>query len=516
MGISLKQSNFFKIEPPFTKIDIPWTYGTEDADVIYSDADPDDDIYFSIIYGLSGSDELYGGDRVDELYGGIGPDKLYGGEEGDYLYGGDQRDTLFGGRGDDHLFGGDGRDILEGGRGNDYLDGGDGEDTASYASSGNGVMVDLAAGRGYMGAAYGDTLISIENVLGSNHRDYIWGDDNANRIEGAGGDDQLFGYGGEDILYGGAGDDLIFGGDGNDQLSGSAGADTLYGDAGIDTVFYHAAVPTTSLTVDLSGTGIGGEAQGDRYNSVEGASVEGGSNHLLLGDGLNNELSVGGNLGSTLRGLGGEDQFILAWSGGNTIEGGSGEDTLIYYNGRDTDIDLNNGWSRQSGYSSDTVSGIENVTTSSGHDEIYGSNIGNILRADFGNDEVYGRDGNDFLYGENGNDRLDGGRHNDALFGGIGNDRLNGNDGDDILTGGEDADIFVFITDRDDNDRDIVTDFEVGVDRLDLDDTIIDDFGEYRDRATQVGANTVIDTGDGTITLEGINMLDLTNADFIF
>lgn len=489
MGISLKQSKFFKIEQPFYKIEIPWTYGTEDADVIYSDADPDDDIYFSIIHGLSGADELYGGDRVDELYGGIGPDTLHGGDEGDYLYGGDQNDTLFGDRRDDHLFGGDGRDILEGGRGSDHLDGGDGEDTASYASSGNGVMVDLAAGRGYMGAAYGDTLVSIENVLGSDHRDYLWGDDNANRLEGAGGDDQLFGYGGED---------------------------TFYGDAGVDTVYYLATNPTTSLTVDLSGTGIGGEAQGDRYNGVEGVSVEGGDNHLLLGDGLDNELSVGLNEGSTLRGLGGDDKIFLEWSGGNTVEGGSGEDTLIYYNGRDTDIDLNNGWSRQSGFSNDTVSGIENVTTSSGHDEIYGSNIGNILRADFGNDEIYGRDGNDFLYGETGNDRLNGGRHNDALFGGNGNDRLNGNDGDDILTGGQDADIFIFITDRDDNDQDIVTDFEIGVDRLDLDDTIIDDFGDYRDRASQVGANTVIDTGDGTITLEGINMLALTNADFIF
>lgn len=516
MGISLKTSHHFKIEQPFYKFEFPWVYGTENSDIIYSDADPDDDIYFSIIHGLSGADQLYGGERVDELYGGIGIDRLYGGDGGDYLYGGDQKDTLFGGRGDDHLYGGDGRDILEGGRGYDHLDGGDGEDTASYASSGNGVMVDLEAGRGYMGAAYGDTLTSIENVRGSDHRDYIWGDGKANRIEGAGGDDQLFGYGGEDILDGGAGDDLIFGGDGDDQLIGSAGVDVFYGDAGVDTVYYFPIGQATSLTVDLAGAGTNGDAQGDTYHGVEGASVEGGSNHLLLGDGQDNELVVALNEGSTLQGLGGDDKITLFWSGGNTIEGGSGEDTLIFYNGRDTDVDLINGRARQDGYADDTFSSIENVTTSSGDDEIYGSNGGNILRADFGTDEIYGRAGNDFLYGERGNDRLEGGRDNDALFGGSGNDRLNGNDGDDILTGGSGADIFIFITDRDDNDQDIVTDFVVGDDRLDLDDTIIDDYGDYQDRATQVGANTVIDTGDGTITLEGINMLALSNADFIF
>lgn len=62
----------------------------------------------------------------------------------------------------------------------------------------------------------------------------------------------------------------------------------------------------------------------------------------------------------------------------------------------------------------------------------------------------------------------------DVLVGRDGSDTLRGGDGDDIivdgkgrdiLTGGAGADVFVF---RDDQSEDIITDFEVGIDRLDL------------------------------------------------
>jgi hypothetical protein len=54
--------------------------------------------------------------------------------------------------------------------GADRLDGGTGVDTVIYGDSNVGVGVNLATGYGYGGTAEGDTLIGIENVLGSRVR----------------------------------------------------------------------------------------------------------------------------------------------------------------------------------------------------------------------------------------------------------------------------------------------------------------------------------------------------------
>ena len=79
----------------------------------------------------------------------------------DFLSGGDGNDTLFGQDGTDTLRGDSGDDTIEGGSGGDDIDGGSGIDTASYASSGDGVVVFLAPGAGIDGDASGDTLIGI-------------------------------------------------------------------------------------------------------------------------------------------------------------------------------------------------------------------------------------------------------------------------------------------------------------------------------------------------------------------
>jgi Ca2+-binding RTX toxin-like protein len=63
-----------------------------------------------------------------------------------------------------------------------------------------------------------DQLISIENVVASQHNDVVIGAGGANRIEGRGGNDDL---------QGGAGNDQIFGGDGDDTLHGGGGSDVF-------------------------------------------------------------------------------------------------------------------------------------------------------------------------------------------------------------------------------------------------------------------------------------------------
>ena len=87
--------------------------------------------------------------------------------------------------------------MLEGGDGSDALTGGLGNDTASYASSGAGVTVDLGAGTASGGDAEGDTLSGIENVTGS-ARPTRSPATAINRLDGGAGADALVGGNGDD------------------------------------------------------------------------------------------------------------------------------------------------------------------------------------------------------------------------------------------------------------------------------------------------------------------------------
>ena len=100
-----------------------------------------------------------------------------GGEGDDVLEGGDGNDDLDGGVGNDVLRGGDGDDVLRGGGGSDLIDGGSGDDTLTYSGSAIGVSVDLVSGSGDFGSASGDSLVGIENVVGSDGDDVLRGTD---------------------------------------------------------------------------------------------------------------------------------------------------------------------------------------------------------------------------------------------------------------------------------------------------------------------------------------------------
>lgn len=138
-----------------------------------------------------------------------------------------------GGGGADHVTLGAGNDSLAGSAGTNYLNGGDGTDTASWTGQ---VRADLGTGQATSigaGAAFGDTLVSIENLSGSAFNDILLGDDHSNVIRGvnvspsASGDDILAGRGGDDFLFGMDGNDILIGGRGTDMLSGEDGHDLL-------------------------------------------------------------------------------------------------------------------------------------------------------------------------------------------------------------------------------------------------------------------------------------------------
>lgn len=185
-------------------------------------ADSGDDL----VKGSNGSDSLFGGNGSDEIRGGRGNDRISGGRGArDYADGGlgddavhggvGHFDQIIGGVGNDEVAGGPGReDLLRGDHGADHYDGGSGgHDVASFAVSGfqgpvlggQGVVIDLSAGRAEKDGA--DRLTGIEDVIGTAFDDVIRGNSAMNTFYGGGGDDQLDASDTADVAFGGFGSD---------------------------------------------------------------------------------------------------------------------------------------------------------------------------------------------------------------------------------------------------------------------------------------------------------------------
>lgn len=150
---------------------------------------------------------------------------------------------------------------------NNLFDGGSGTDAISYELqdedpdlAGLGVVVDLRGGYAYTkGTDYEETLVSIENAVGSGAADRLYGSSGVNKLWGStgndyiygdAGNDSLYGEGGNDSVLGGSGNDLLSGGSGNDRLAGGSGVDRLFGNAGADRFLFNTAL-SASTNVDL-------------------------------------------------------------------------------------------------------------------------------------------------------------------------------------------------------------------------------------------------------------------------
>jgi serralysin len=118
-----------------------------------------------------------------------------------------------------------------------------------------------------------------------------------------------------------------------------------------------------------------------------------------------------------------------------------------------------------------------------------------------------GQGGGDRIAGQGGQDTLFGGKGRDKLIGGKGDDVLSGQEGNDRMAGGAGADEFRFSRNHGD---DRITDFDPTVDLLRL------TFDAQGVEISADGADTVIDTGEGTITLVGLDPDDLAPWNILF
>ncbi|MEM8870392.1 MAG: CHRD domain-containing protein [Pseudomonadota bacterium] len=211
----------------------------------------------------------------------------------------------------------------------------------------------------------------------------------------------------------------------------------------------------------------------DDFENVRGSDGD----DLILG---NNEINL-------LEGLGGNDS-IHSFGGADIIDGGEGVDTALFSAGAGVALDLD-----------EDGNGVATVNAPGGATLDQVLNFENINGS---NNTGSPNGGDDILSGNSGANTLNGQ---------AGDDILNGEGGEDVLIGGEGYDTFIF---EDGFDHDVITDYEVGVDRLDFSD-FGPDFGDTL-AISQDGEDAVLSFGsDASVRLEGVNGADLTDEDFI-
>ncbi|WP_349360304.1 S8 family serine peptidase [Stappia sp.] len=326
----------------------------------------------------------------------------------------------------DILSGGHDANILRGGAGGDVLNGDGGADTADYTGSDAGVNVSLLTGFAAGGHAAGDTLNSIENLIGSAF---------------------------DDLLNGDHGNNILTGGASNDVLRGRGGADTLVGGTGSDTADYSDSDAAVNVSL-LTGFAAGGHAAGDTFDSIENVT---GSAH--------DDLLNGDNTANILRG----------GAGGDFLNGRGGSDTADYTGSNaSVNVSLLTGFAAGGHAAGDTFNSIENLIGSAHDDLLNGDHGANVLRGGAGGDFLNGRDGSDTadytgsdagvnvslltgyaagghaagdtfssienLIGTAFDDILSGDHEDNILTGGASNDVLRGRGGADTLVGGSGSD----------------------------------------------------------------------------
>ena len=287
-------------------------------------------------------------------------------------------------------------------------------------------------------------------------------------------------------------------GNGTNVFDGRGGVllGTVQGGTGNDTYYLN----TVTALVDAGGTDtVVARYTATLANGFENLTLGGFGNFQATGNTAANVLT-GNTSANVLDGLGGNDT-LLGGAGGDTLLGGTNNDSLDGQSGND------------------------------------------LVDGGFGNDFVAGGDGTDTVLGGTGSDGMNGGKAGDVLDGGIGADTMDGGDGDDrvtggafgtdVMTGGLGADVFVYVSANDSfatAAADIITDFERGVDKIDLDALAAAPFlfmgsgpfagGAASVRITGLGPNTLVaidldgnSTADMQIVLTGA--IALTGADFV-
>jgi Ca2+-binding RTX toxin-like protein len=482
-----------------------YLFGAAGNDFLYGDGDND------FLNGQNGNDRLEGGDGNDTLHGGGGDDYLEGGDGNDSFDadhddysntdpGGN--DTMIGGKGDDGFSGGIGADVVEGGEGNDgayfywegstvdtmkdTFDGGTGRDTFSVGWSNNQIwtyefVVDETI-EVKVNNILVATAINVEEFLVQGNANGVYkytGSDAVDRFRLgsiAEGNDIIKTFGGNDSIESAFGGDTIDAGDGDDTVNViMGGKDNVKAGEGNDRLIIQSVTWEAPETGDVGKYDLGkGKDTLEITSWSNDIRFEKGKN-LLFGDELIGVVTgwetlvfhapslatkfVGTDkaeqvyfqhLNDNAKMGGGNDYIHDGYGGKDTFDGGDGSDTISYsyrfsqavvvtLNGSKT-VDVS-----VAGVDEDKIKNFENVQGGGAADVLTGDKLRNTLDGSGGNDTLDGADGNDIL---------------------------NGSTGKDTLTGGKGVDLFAYLFSNTSGlgifQRDVITDFEKGKDKIDL------------------------------------------------
>jgi len=149
--------------------------------------------------------------------------------------------------------------------------------------------------------------------------------------------------------------------------------------------------------------------------------VSGGGGDLVVARG-GADFICGGSGSDELYGGAGNDKIdgqtgndYLAGAEGNDLSiGGEGVRDLVQFHGGPNPVTVDLGTGKASGWGSDQLRGVEDVSGTGHNDQLTGNSRRNFLFGQAGGDRIEGVGANDFLFGGTGNDALLGGGGFDA------------------------------------------------------------------------------------------------------
>jgi Ca2+-binding RTX toxin-like protein len=531
-----------------------------------------------IIRALGGNDIVFGDAGGDWIWGGTGDDQLEGNDGIDRLSGGAGNDTLDGGAGNDALVLDDGTDVATGGTGADVFEiHGSGLASVSRITDFNfadgdrlfsalsmsfapfgfaqvfaGALPAVAAlipGTA-LGAAVspGGTLSFawLPDLAGGgwvvadiDQNGVLSAPDAAVRLDGVttltaaafdapfantlapGGpaNENITGGTDNDVIAGGAGNDVLTGLDGDDTLDGGTGNDTMTGGVGNDTYLVDAA---GDVIVELGGD-MSDLVVADRTFTLSAqlenltlTAAAGGA--FGVGNGGDNFI-IGNGFANTLIGYGGDD--TLDGRGGNDVLlGGAGNDTYFVDSGLDL-VDEGLVFPAFGFGGTDTI-----VSSANFFWDLY--SIGETLR--LAEDALDPTGAGTTLVGGVFNNTIIGNSKGNVLFGRGGSDMYIAGDGVDFMSlstlGVTDAPGYtangwntVVVQPRETGDAswDIVFEFEVGRDRINVSDFGFANAAELLAKFVDTGPSSYALLGDGAdiLWLVNVNKAALSAGDFI-